>query len=208
MGEQILIAFIPQKRVVNNQQKIRKLAGIKVAKKSGLNTPHITIIDNSYSDIKEIKQELQNIIKETKPFTAKIKGLETFKVKKSLKIEKYQGNNSLIYLIKNNPKMYKFRREALKALRPLRTEEKLKQWKKDNPNASKRSIKNMGEFGSAFGGKEWVFHSTVGLIPKTKEREILTKIKKLHLSKEWTIKEIGLFRRKNGWKLVKKYSLR
>lgn len=206
MGERVLIAFIPQKRVIDNLQKIRKIAGINIEKSSGLKTPHITIIDDSYSNVKEVDKELKKIAKITKPFLAKIKGIDTFVVKKDLRIERYKENNSLVYLIKNNPQMNQFRKEIYKKLASLKTGERLKQWKKENLKMPKKVLENIEKYGTPFEMNEWKFHTTIGLIPKTKQKEILKKIEKLNLSGNWTIDHFGLFVRKNGWVLFKKYS--
>jgi len=206
MGKRMLIAFIPQKRVVDNLRKIRKIAKIKTEKGSGLRTPHITIIDDSYSNIKKVDKELRKISKITKPFIAKIKGLDTFVVNKKLKIERYKQNNSLIYMIKDNSQMNNFRRILYKKLNFLKTKERLKQWKKENPHMPKKALENVKKYGTPFGLNGWKFHTTIGLIPKTKQKEILNKIKKLNLSENWTINHFGLFIRKNGWVLFKKYS--
>ena len=84
----MLIAFIPQKKVVKNLIKVRKIAGIKVKKNSGLKTPHITIIENSYSDVEKVDKELKKIAKTSGPFVAKIKGIDTFVVNQNLQIKK------------------------------------------------------------------------------------------------------------------------
>lgn len=207
MEKRVLIAFIPQKKIVENLKKIRKIAKIKIERNSGLKTPHITIVDNSYFDIKRVDKELRKIAKSTKPFTVKIKGLNTFAVKKVLKIERYKQNNSLIYLIENNPRMSKFRKDVLTRLNFLKTNDRFEQWKRENPNISKTAIKNIKKYGTPFGLKEWKFHTTIGLIPKSKQKEILKKIERLNLSEEWHIGNFGLFVRKKGWILFKKYHL-
>ncbi len=206
MGERILVAFIPDKRIIENQKRIREVVGLKIKEGSGLNTPHITIIDNTYSDIKEVDKKLKNVVSEISSFSVKIKGLDFFRIKKNLGINLYQEKDSLIYLIEKNSKMYKIRRKILEELSRLRTDEKFNEWNKENPKASRRSLENMRKYGSAFGGKEWKFHSTIGLIPKTNQKNILKKIEELDLSKDFEIKGFALFRRDGGWKLYKKYA--
>jgi len=200
----VLIAFMPSRKMRDNISKVRKIIGIKVEKNSGLKTPHMTIIDNSYSDVKKVDKELGKIAKFTKPFVAKIKGLDTFVVNKKLKIEKYK-QNPLIYLIKNNPAMNKFRRDLLIQIDSLKTKERLKQWMKENPEMSKKGLVNVEKYGTAFGLREWKFHTTIGLIPKIKQKEILERIHKLNIQDNWEINHFGLFVRKNGWVLFKKY---
>ncbi|MAH49504.1 hypothetical protein CMI37_27015 [Candidatus Pacearchaeota archaeon] len=139
----MLVAFIPQKKVVKNLAKVRKIAGIKVKKSSGLKTPHITIIDNSYSDVEKVDKELRKIAQSISPFAAKIRGLNTFAVNQKLKIKKYKQNNSLIYMIKNNLAMNKFRKELLTRLNSLKTKERLQQWIKENPQMSKKGLANV-----------------------------------------------------------------
>lgn len=201
----MLIAFIPQKKVVKKLLKVRKIAEIKVKKNSGLKTPHITIIENSYLDVNRVDKELKKIAKSINPFVAKIKGLDTFVVNQNLKIKKYKQNNSLIYMIKNNLSMNKFRRELLIKLNPLNTKERLRQWMEENPKMSKEGLANVEKYGTPFGLKEWKFHITMGLIPKEKQKEILNKIKKLNLKESWKIDHFGLFVRKRGWVLFRKY---
>lgn len=201
----MLIAFIPQKKLLQNLIKVRKIAGIKIKKNSGLKTPHITIIDDSYSDLKQVDKELKEIVKSISPFVAKIKGLDTFDVNQNLKIKKYKQNNSLIYRIKDNPSMNKFRKELLIKLNPLKTKERLKQWTEENPKISKKALKNIEKYSTPFGLKGWKFHITIGLIPKEKQKEILKNIKKLNLQRSWKIDHFSLFVRKNGWTLSKKY---
>jgi murein DD-endopeptidase MepM/ murein hydrolase activator NlpD len=203
-SQRLLIALIPKKEIVNNLNKIRKIVGIKAKESSGLRTPHITIVDNSFSNIKEVDKELSKIVKSLKPFNALIKGIDTFIVEKSFKIEKYKENNSLIYRIKNNSHLNNLRKEILRRLDYLKTSERLKQWVKENPKISSKSIKNIKKYGTPF--KDWKFHTTIGLIPKQKQGEILNKIKKLDLQKNWKIDCFGLFIRKDGWKLYKKYN--
>lgn len=204
MGKRMLIAFIPEKEVVNNMKKVRKIAGIKSKRNSA---PHITIVDNTYSSIKKVDQELKKLSKEFSSFSARIKGLNTFIVNKNLKIEKYGQNNSLIYLIKKNLLMNKFRKELFTKLDYLKTKERLGAWKKENPRLSKTALANIEKYGTPFSMDEWKFHVTIGLIPKDKTKEIMKKIQGLNLSKSWKIKHFGLFVRKNGWVLLKKYSL-
>jgi 2'-5' RNA ligase len=206
MGKRVLIAFIPQKKVVQNLIKVRKIAGIKVKKSSGLKTPHITIIDNSFSDIRKVDKELKEISRSFKPFTIKFKGIDTFVVKGAIGIEKYNQTNSLIYMVKNNPSINKFRRELIIKLNPLKTKERLKQWIGENPKLSKRSLANIEKYGTPFGLKEWKFHTTMGLIPKEKQKEILKKIKKLNFQGSWKIDHFGLFIRKNGWIILLLFS--
>jgi len=203
-SQRLLIALIPQKEIVAKLNKIRKIAGIKARKTSGLRTPHITIVDNSFSDIKKVDKELSKIAKSLTSFNAMVKGLDTFIVKKSLRIEKYKQNNSLIYRIEGNSQLKNLRKEILKRLDYLKTSERLKQWIKENPEISSKSIKNIEKYGTPF--KDWEFHATIGLIPKQKQGEILNKIKKLDLQKSWKIDCFGLFIRKDGWKLYKKYN--
>ncbi len=201
----MLIAFIPQKKVVKNLIKVRKIAGIKVKKNSGLRTPHITIIDNSYLDVKKVDKELKKIAKSISPFVAKIKGLDIFVVNQNLKIKKYKQSNSLIYMIKNNSSMNKFRRELLIKLNPLKTKERLRQWMEENPKMSKKGLANVEKYGTPFGLKKWKFHITMGLIPKEKQKEILNKIQKLNIQDSWDIDHFGLFVREKGWVLFRKY---
>ena len=61
-GKRMLIAFIPNKNFEKNLAKVRKTAGIKIKKNSGLKTPHITIIDNSYSNMEEVDRKLKKIV--------------------------------------------------------------------------------------------------------------------------------------------------
>jgi len=203
MGKRMLIAFIPEKEVIENMKKVRKIAGIKPKRNSA---PHITIVDNTYSDIKKVDKELKKISKEFSPFNAKIRGFDTFVVNKKLRIERYKQNNSLIYMIKKNPLMSKFRKKLFLKLDYLKTKERFGQWKKENPNLSKKALANIEKYGTPFGLNEWKFHVTMGLIPKEKTKEILEKIKELNLDKSWKISHFGLFVRKNGWVLFKKYS--
>ena len=198
----MLIAFIPEKEVIGNMRQVRKITGIKPKRNSA---PHITIVDNTYSDINKVDKELKEISKEFSPFDAKIKGFDTFVVNKKLRIEKYQQKNSLIYLIKKNPLMNKFRKELFLKLDYLKTKERFGQWKKENPNLSKKALANIEKYGTPFGLNEWRFHVTMGLIPKDKTKEILEKIRGLNLNKTWKISHFGLFVRKNGWVLFRKY---
>jgi hypothetical protein len=202
MEERLLIAFIPQKKVIENLAKIRKIAGIKNKNNSA---PHITIIDNSYLDIKKVDRELKEIADMTHPFIAKIQGLDTFVVKRDLKIERYRKNNSLIYLIKNNHQLKRIRKEILFKLDYLKTPERINQWIKENPKISKKALSNIKKYGTPFGLKEWKFHITIGLIPKAKKKKILYKIHKLDLENSWIINNFGLFIRKKGWIIYKKY---
>ncbi len=206
MGERLLIAFIPQKRVVKNLDKVRKLAKIKIEANSGLKTPHITLIDNSYSSVEEVDKILKGISKSTNPFIAKLEGLATFSVNQKLKIKKYEQNNSLIYMIEKNNSMKDFREKLLAKLSRLNTEERFKQWIKENPKISQEGLTNVKKYGTPFGLEEWRFHITIGLIPKEKQNEILKKINKLNLQNSWKIDCIGLFVRKKSWVLYKKYS--
>jgi len=201
----MLIAFIPQKKVVKNLIKVRKIAGIKVKKNSGLKTLHITIIENSYSDVEKVDKELKKIVKSSGPFVAEIKGLDTFVVNQNLQIKKYKQNNSLIYMIKNNLSMNKFRKELLKKLNPLKSKERLRQWMDENPQMSKKGLANVEKYGTPFGLREWKFHITMGLIPKEKQKEILNKIQKLNIQESFNIDSFGLFVRKRGWVLFRKY---
>lgn len=198
----MLIAFIPKKEVIENMKKVRKIAGIKPKRNSA---PHITIVDNTYSDIKKVDEELKKISKEFSPFNAKIKGFDTFVVNKKLRIEKYLQNNPLIYMVKKNPVMNKFRKNIFLKLNYLKTRERIGRYKRENPNLSKKALANVEKYGTPFGLNEWKFHVTIGLIPEDKTKEILEKIKKLNLSKSWKINHFGLFIRKNGWVLFKKY---
>jgi len=206
--QRLLIALIPQKEIVDNLQKIRKIADIKTARGSGLKTPHITLVDNSFSSIKRVDIELKKIAKSFKPFNAKIKGLDTFIVKKVSGIERYKQNNSLIYRIKTDKNLYDLRKKILKRVDYLKTQERLEQWKKENPLLSEKALNNIKKYGTPFGLKEWKFHTTVGLIPKTKIKNIMSKIKKLDLQNIIRINNFGLFVRKDGWKLYKKYNLK
>ena len=84
----MLIAFVPEKEIISRLDKARKLAKIKIKKGSGLKTPHITIVDNSFSNIEEVDKTLEKIARSTKPFSARIISFDTFEIKQSLKIEK------------------------------------------------------------------------------------------------------------------------
>lgn len=206
MGKRLLIALTPQKKVVENLFKIRKIVGINIKKRSGLKTPHITIVDNSFSDIRKVDKELKEIAKSFKPFSAKINGLDTFVVKKAIGIERYKRNNSLIYRIKNNSSLIRLRKELLKRLDYLKTSDRLMHWIKENPKISQKNLVNIKKYGTPFGLREWKFHTTIGLITKKKQKNILKKIKKLNLQESWKIDHFGLFVRKNnGWMLFKKY---
>lgn len=208
MGQRMLIAFIPQKKVVDKVSKVRKSAGIKIEKTSGLKTPHITLIENSYSNVKDVDKKLKEISKSFNSFSVKIKGFDTFVVNKKLKIERYKQNNSLVYMFENNSSMNKFRKELIKKLNPLQTEERIEQWEKQNPTISKKGLSNIKKYGTPFGLREWKFHTTIGLIPKTKQKDILKKIKKLNIQEDVIINHVGLFLRKGTWKLFKKYNFR
>lgn len=201
----MLVAFIPEKEAIKNMIKIRKIAGIKSKKNSA---PHITIIDNSYSNVKDVDKELKKISKKFSQFNAKIKGLDIFVVNKKLKIERYKQHNSLIYMIKKNKLMERFRKELFQILNYLKTRERVGQWKRENPKISEKALESIEKYGTPFGLKEWKFHITIGLIPKKKQEKILNEIKKLNLKKIWKITHFGLFVRKNGWILSKKYSFK
>ena len=201
----MLIAFIPEKKVVDNVSKVRKIVGIKIKRHDGLKTPHITLIDNSYSNVKDVDKKLKEISKSFNSFSVKIKGFDTFVVNEKLKIEKYKQNNSLVYMFENNVSMNKFRKELIKKLNPLQTEERIEEWIKENPTISKKSLSNIKKYGTPFGLREWKFHTTIGLIPKRKQKETLNKIKKLNIQEDLIIGHFGLFLRKGSWKLFKKY---
>jgi len=200
----MLIALIPQKEIVNNLEKIRRIANIKANERSA---PHITIVDNSFEGIKKVDKKLREIAKSLKPFDSKVKGIDTFTVTKNLGIERYKQNNSLIYRIKNDSNLNNLRKEILKKLDYLKTSERLEQWIKENPKLSKRSLISIKKYGTPFGLKEWKFHTTIGLIPKEKQKEILHKIKQLDIQKKMVVDSFSLFVRKNGWKLYKRYNL-
>jgi len=203
--QRLLIALIPQKEIVDNLNKIRKMAGVKKKKKSA---PHITIVDNSFSSIKKVDEELKKIAKLPRPFNAHVKGIDTFIVKKTTGIERYKHKNSLMYRIKNSSQLNNLRREILKRLDYLKTPASLNQWKKENPSLSEKALKNIKKYGTPFGLKEWKFHTTIGLIPKKKQKEILNKIRPLDIRRTMIINSLGLFIRKNGWKLYKKYKFK
>ena len=204
----MLIAFTPSNKVVSNLVKIRKIAKIDIKKGSGLKIPHITIIDNSFLDIEKVDMELKRFAKSFKPFSAKIKGIGLFVVKNSIGLKKYKQKDSLIYLVKNNNSLIKFREELLKKLDYLKTDDRLKQFMEENPKLSNRNLMNIKKYGSPFGLKEWKFHTTIGLIPRKKKEEIMEKIKKLNLQENWEIDHFSLFVRKDGWVLFKKYYLK
>ena len=75
----------------------------------------------------------------------------------------------------------------------------------ENPKMSKKGLANVEKYGTPFGLREWKFHITMGLIPKEKQKEILNKIQKLNLQESWNIDSFGLFVRKRGWVLFRKY---
>jgi len=206
-GKRLLISFIPPKKIVDNLSKIRKIAGITVKKGSGSKVPHVTIVDDSFSDILEVSKRLKEIVENTKKFVVRIKGINTFNVDQKLKIEKYK-ETPLIYLMGDNPRMSKFRMKIIRELSSLKTKDRLNQWKKENPKLSKKGLGNVRKYGTAFGPKEWKFHTTVGLIPKEKKKEILKKLDKLNIKENWEIDSFALYERQNSWKLIKKFKLK
>jgi len=208
MNRRLLIAFIPPKDITNNLSKIRNIAGIKVKKSSGLNTSHITIIDNTFSDINKLDKELKKFMNENKSFLVDVRGFDTFAVKKSVGINRYRKQNSLIYLIDKNARMNKFRKTLSEKVDYLKTQKRINQWVKENPNLSEKSLENINKYGTPFGLKEWKFHTTVGMIPKDKVKEIMKNIDKLDIKKKFEINSVGIFVRKNGWKLYKKYNFK
>lgn len=207
MGQRMLVAFIPPEEVVRNMEKVRELAEGKIQAGANLEAPHITLIDNSYADVEKVDKVLRKIAKSTKPFVAEIKGLDTFNVNRKLKIEKYVQHDSLIYMIKKNTAMSRFRKEILGKLKPWQTDERAAQWIAENPKLSKGALNNILRFGTPFGLKEWKFHATIGLIPKLHQKDILKKIQKLNYTKDWNLNRFALFVREDGWKLVSEYSL-
>ncbi len=173
-----------------------------------MRTSHITIIDNSFSDIKRVDKQLKKFSQIQKPFLIKIKGIDSFAVKKKIGIKKYSHKDSLIYLIENNNSLVKIRKNLLKQLNHLTTKDRLIQWLEENPYLSKRSLDNIKKYGTPFGLKEWKFHVTIGLISKEKKKNTIDKIKKLNIQESFIIDHIELFIRKNGWTPFKKYPLK
>ena len=208
MGERLLVAFVPPVKITKNLEEIREILGEEIQAGASLKTPHITIVDNSYVNIKNVEKALGKIAKTFSPIITETKGIDTFNVNKKLKIEKYAQNNSLIYMIKSNPSMNKLRKEILKSLKPLQTGERLAQWKEQNIGLSKRALFNINKYGTPFSLKEWKFHATVGLIPRKKQKEILNKIQKFNVVDSLRFDKFVLFVRKERWEMVKEYFLK
>ena len=204
MSAVLLIAINPPKEVAENILKIRKF----ISKKTGSNTlgshdPHITLSVNSFPNFSDVEKKVLSVLKNYKPFSARIEGLQTFPFDPIFK------TNTIVYKVERTPTLSKIQSEIVTKLNPIRTDDQVNWLLQQNPNPPEKNMKNIRKYGYPFGPKDWIFHASVGSVSDEHYKEIWKKIQKYDLSKTWRVDNISIFvyLGDDGFKLFKKYKL-
>ena len=204
MSIALLIAINPPKKISENIVKIRKFISRKTGKNTyGSHDPHITLSVNSFPNFSDVETGVLSVIKNYKPFSAKIEGLHTFPFDPIFK------TNTIVYKVERTPTLAKLQKEIVTKINSLRTNDQVKWLLKQNPNPPKENMKNIRKYGYPFGPKDWIFHASVGSVSNEHYKEIWKKIQKYDLSKTWRVDNVSIFVHlgDDGFRLFKKYKL-
>jgi len=68
-------------------------------------------------------------------------------------------------------------------------------------------MKNIRKYGYPFGPNEWIFHISIGSVPRNKYEEIWRKAQKFNLTKTWKVNGVGAYVDfgEDGFRLFRKY---
>jgi 2'-5' RNA ligase len=183
----LLIAIEPPQEIKENIIKLRKYFTKKIGKNIyGAHEPHITLFVNSFSSFSDVENRIIKVIRKQSPFSIKIKGLHTF-----LSDPQISDSHTIVYAVERTPKLAKLQKNIVTTLNPIRTNDQTKWMLEQNPKLSEN--KNIKKYGYPFGPEDWIFHASIGAVPKNKYERIWGKIQKYDLSKAWQVKAINLY---------------
>lgn len=205
MGVPLLIAINPPNGLSKKVLKLKEF----IVKRTGKfyyaqHDPHITLFVNSFPSFSAVEDKFNLVVKKYKQFIVKIDGLDTFT------FDPIFNTNTITYKVEKSKILSKIQNEIVDILNPLRTQDQANWLLKQNPNPLKQHMENISKYGYPFGPKDWVFHLTIGSVPKEIYEEIWKEVKKYNSHKKFLVKEICIFIHlgDDGFKLYKKYKLK
>jgi len=206
MGFSLLVGIEPDKKIIENINKIRKFFNTKLySDPFSKSDPHITLFINSFSNYRKIEKIIFEITKKFNKFNLRIEGVHIFKKNNVL-----SSNYILVYKISNNKNLIKLQKLLIKNLIPLKNKDYDNWLISQIENITPKLRNNIIKTGTPIDLDKYIFHTTICSVPKNEFDRTYDIIKEFDISMSFKVRFITIYidKNKKGFKKYKKIELK
>lgn len=152
--------------------------------------PHITLYVNTFSNVSEIENKVNEVIQHHAPFQAKVRGIHCFGY------DPFTTQHTLVYLLEKTPELVSLQKDLVERLAPLRTNDLMQECLQRNPSEEQKE--NLRKYGYLFGPEDWDFHATIGSFPEQHIDEIMKVAKNYDEEEWWLVDKVNMYLKHAG----------
>lgn len=201
----LLVALEPPKKLSESIMGLRKYIVKKTGKDLyGKHKPHVTLYVNTFNKFSEVDEIITKVAKNYKKFEVNGEGIHTFFD------DNLSGGHTVVYKLGENKKLQKLQKDIMLKLVKLRTDDQEKWCLEKSDNWPKQQLDNIKKFGFPYSYKDYIFHASIGAIPKETYKKTIGFLERKSKKFKWKVGSITVYIMlgDDGFVPYKKYDLK